>query len=357
MTQVTNLDFSGTTIFCGIDVHKRSWRVNIHDSNFELEDFSQSADAVLLHKHLCRKYPGAKLKVGYEAGFSGFGLQRFFSGKVVECLVINAADIPTTDKDKKRKTDRIDARKICQFLKGNHAEGVYIPDLAREHCRTMIRTRNSIVTDQTRCKNRIWQFLNFNGLSVADTFGPNRYWSKNFLRTLYNLDCGSTTLRIAFDCYLKAYEQTRRLLMDCTRSIRKMCRDEAYAENIALLRSIPGIGEVNAAVILFEIQDINRFRHPDNLYSYAGLIPDTGDSGDRKVVKGITGRANHFLRTAVVESSWAVIRKDPALLMKYNHYSHRMEKNKAIIRIGKHLLSRIRYVLRTKKTYEPGVVC
>jgi hypothetical protein len=49
MTQVKKLDFSGTTIFCGIDAHKKNWRVNIQDGEFELEDFSQNADAVLLH--------------------------------------------------------------------------------------------------------------------------------------------------------------------------------------------------------------------------------------------------------------------------------------------------------------------
>ena len=59
MTQVKKLDFSGTTIYCGVDVHKKSWRVNIQDSEFELEDFTQNPDAVLLHKHLTRYYPGA----------------------------------------------------------------------------------------------------------------------------------------------------------------------------------------------------------------------------------------------------------------------------------------------------------
>jgi hypothetical protein len=81
MTQVKKLDFSGTTIFCGIDVHKKSWRVNIQDIEFELEDFSQDADAVLLHKHLNRKFPGAHFKVCYEAGFSGFSAQRYLSSK------------------------------------------------------------------------------------------------------------------------------------------------------------------------------------------------------------------------------------------------------------------------------------
>ena len=70
----------------------------------------------------------------------------------------------------------------------------------------------------------------------------------------------------------------------------------------------------------------------------------------------ITGRSNNYLRTALVESSWIVIRKDPALLMLYKKYCNRMDRNIAIIRIAKHLLSRISYVLKNQKEYVTGVV-
>lgn len=49
MKQSKTLDFSGATIFCGIDVHKKNWRINIQDSEFELEDFSQDPDADTLY--------------------------------------------------------------------------------------------------------------------------------------------------------------------------------------------------------------------------------------------------------------------------------------------------------------------
>ena len=51
-----------------------------------------------------------------------------------------------------------------------------------------------------------------------------------------------------------------------------------------------------------------------------------------------------------------MVRKDPALLMKYKEYCKRMEKNKAIIRVAKHLLARINFVLKNKKEYVTGVV-
>ena len=144
--------------------------------------------------------------------------------------------------------------------------------------------------------------------------------------------------------------------MDATKAIRQLCQQITYADSIRLIRTIPGIGETNAAVIFFELQDIRRFKNFDCLCSYVGLIPDTSDSGETKRNRGITQRSNHILRAALVESSWAVIRKDPALLLKYKNYCKHMEKNKAIIRVCKHLLSRINYVLKNHQEYLIGIV-
>jgi len=356
MTQVKKLDFTGTIIFCGVDVHKKNWRVNIQDSEFELEDFSQNADVVLLHKHLNCKYPGATFKVCYEAGFSGFSAQRWLSNHGINCQVVNAADVATSDKEKRQKSDKIDARKLCEHLQSKKMKGIYVPLLRWEHGRSLVRARAKIVSDQTRCKNRIWQLLHFSGLVLPKDYEAGQYWSSHFIKELQAIDCGTDELKITLGLFIKDYQQTRALLLEATRAIRKLCKQSRYQKEITLLRSIPGIGEINAAVMLFELQDVTRFKSFDNLCSYVGLVPNTSDSGETKKTKGITNRSNHYLRTALVESSWSVVRKDPALLMMYKKYCRRMEKNKAIIRVAKHLLSRINYVLKNKKEYVTGVV-
>jgi transposase len=356
MTQVKKLDFTGATIFCGIDVHKKNWRVNIQDSEFELEDFSQNPDPVLLHKHVNRKYPGATVKVCYEAGFSGFSAQRWLTKHGIDCRIVNAADVATTDKEKRQKTDKIDARKLCEHLQTKKMKGIYVPALNCEHGRSLVRARARIVSNQTRCKNRIWQLLHFSGLALPKDYEAGQYWSRSFVKELLATDCGSEELKITLGLYMKDFVQTRSLLVEATRAVRQLCKQPEYQKDMALLRSIPGIGEINAAVILFELQDVSRFKRFDNLCSYVGLVPNTHDSGETKKTKGITERSNHYLRTALVESSWSVVRKDPALLMKYKAYCRHMEKNKAIIRIAKHLLSRIHYVLKNKKEYVVGVV-
>jgi transposase len=105
-----------------------------------------------------------------------------------------------------------------------------------------------------------------------------------------------------------------------------------------------------------ELQDIRRFKTLDKLCSYVGIVPDTASSGDHEKVREITHRSNPYLRPAIVESSWIIIRKDPAMLMLYKRYCAKMVPNKAIIKIAKHLLRRIRYVWVNQVEYEIGIV-
>ncbi|PZR28685.1 MAG: hypothetical protein DI535_05995 [Citrobacter freundii] len=124
MSKVKQLCFAGQTIFCGIDVHKASWRVNIRNKEFELEDYSQPPCEKVLLNHLRKRYPGADYKIVYEAGFCGFGLQRALKESGVDCIVVNPSDVPSSDKDKKRKTDRVDARKLSIQWRSTCIKGI-----------------------------------------------------------------------------------------------------------------------------------------------------------------------------------------------------------------------------------------
>lgn len=357
MAQGKQLDFSGSIIFVGIDVHLKHWTINLHDGDFELRQFQQDPDAMVLLKYLNRNFPGAQYKLAYEAGFCGFGIHRFFARHGIECLVFNAADVATTHKEKQRKNDKIDARKIREHLQTPKAQGVFVPSEDWEHARSLVRVRSRLVMNQSRIKSQIWHLLYSSGIQLSDEMCGSRYWSKRFLKQIEELaEKQDENLKSSILCYLEYYHGVRKVILGTTRLIRELCKNPKYEDQITLVRSIPGIGEVNAAVILFETMGMERFKSFDAFCSYAGLVPDTGDSGDTIVNKGITSRANNFLRKALIESSWVVIRKDPALLMKYKHYVSHMHKNKAIVRIAKHLLSRIRYVLKHQTKYEIGIV-
>ncbi len=106
-------DFRGQNIYVGLDVHHRSWSVNIYSDEFALKSFSQEPDVERLCNHLRTQYKGANFLVGYESGFCGFWIQRAFEKRGFDCRVVHASDVPTNNKEQLRKTDKVDSRKNC----------------------------------------------------------------------------------------------------------------------------------------------------------------------------------------------------------------------------------------------------
>src|SRR6056297_3496833 len=126
-TQSTKLTFNGEKIYVGIDTHKKNWSVALYHKETSLRTFSQDPNPQLLVSYLKRNYPGANFYCAYEAGFCGYWLQKYLTKAGIHCIVVNPADIPTTNKEKEFKTDPRDCRKIAKSLRSNLLEGIYIP--------------------------------------------------------------------------------------------------------------------------------------------------------------------------------------------------------------------------------------
>lgn len=355
MKQVTKLNFEGQTIYCGLDVHKKQWSVCIRDEKMELKKFSQPADSQVLVEYLHRNYPGAQYKAVYEAGFSGFWAQRQLTAFGVECIVVHAADVPTSDKQHRGKSDPVDCRKLAKNLCDKTLEGIFIPDEQLVADRDIVRARRQLVKDQTRLKNRILSWLNFNGINIPEGYKQSTSFSNTFMNWLENLELKNGA-KVGLTIRLEGVKHVRKQLLAVTRALRELSKTDRFTKVVSLLRSIPGIGLINAMCLATEIGDINRFRNIDHLCSYTGLKPDIQSTGDNIKIKGITSRCNHAIRESLVESAWVTMRLDPALRMAYKKYVLRMPANKAIIKIAKKLLARIRFVLTKQQPYVSGVV-
>jgi transposase len=353
MKQVRTLSFAGQNIYCGIDVHKKGWSVCIRDESFELKTFSQPPDAGVLVDFLRRNYPQANYHAVYEAGFSGYWAQRDLSQQGVNCSITHAADVPTSDKDRQQKTDKVDCRKLALSLSNKQVAGIYIPSEDQVDCRGILRTRQQLVNDQTRYKNRILSWLNFYGLNIPEGYKKSSHFSHKFISWLEQLELNARA-RTSLMLKLNTLKLIRGQLLQANRYVRQLAKDQ-YREQVELLRSIPGIGLINAMAFLTELGEISRF-NMDTLCSYVGLTPNIYSSDQTVRMKGITHRCNHVLREALIESAWCAVRKDPALLMAYKQYVNRMHYNKAIIKVAKKLLSRIRYVLLNQTRYVYRVV-
>ena len=353
MQEIKLQRFDGQTIFVGIDYHLKSWKVSIYSQEFELKTFTQPPDSVQLMNHLQHHYPGATYRCVYEAGFSGFSTQRRLTALGAECMVIHPADVPTSDKEKKHKSDRIDSRKLGRGLKNGDFQPIHIPDQEIEQDRALLRTRDRLVRNKTRVKNRIKFLLQSLGKPVPERF-EGKVWSKGFMQWLREVQLGDSA-RKSLDTYVAELAHLSQLEKGLTRWIRELSQKARYAENLRLLISIPSIGLISAMILLTEIGDIRRFKTFKSLCCYFGLVPNSRASGETTHVGSMTRRGNSYLKFILIECAWTAMRKDPALLMAYKTAIVRSESNKAIIKVARKLLNRIRYVLKNKTEYVTGV--
>jgi transposase len=353
-TQVTKkIDFSGKDLFIGLDVHKKSWSVTILVDGIEHRTFTQPPDPAALNHYLLRMFPGGNYSSAYEAGFCGYKIHRELNALGIKNIVINAADIPTSQKDKLQKRDPIDSRKIARGLEKGSLRGIHIFDRNMEELRSLNRTRFFLMRDLRRSKSRIKSFLHYYGEPIPAELDNNQ-WTFKFVAWLKQVQMKTPGGQDAFDNLISSYEYHRKQLVELSRLVRQRIR-EYDRELYSLLTKISGIGPLTASALITEIGDISRFNNIDQLGSYVGLVPKIRESGEITHTGGITFRCNSFLRTLLIESSWQAVRMDPAIMLYYKKHLINNKGHKVIIKVARKLLNRIRYVMKNKQPYLTGV--
>jgi len=353
--KLQKIDLTGKQIFVGLDVHKKTWYSTIIFGDI-IKPKSFAADPEQLYKYLSREYPGAEYHIAYEAGFSGFWACEDLNSLGCKTIVVNPADIPTSDKDERNKTDKKDSKKIAMSLKAGLLEGIYVPTREEQADRSLLRRRAGLVKQKTRVKNQIKGHLNYFNIKIPEKFEDTRtHWSKNFIKALEEMEFAELSRKEVLLSLLRDLEHFKQQIKDITKKIRELTKLEKYNENFKILTSVPGIGLVTSATMLTEIIDIKRFRNFDNFVSFVGLCPTERSSGEKQKIGHMTKRRNNMLRNYIIEATWIAIRHDPALGSYYNEAKQKIGSQKAIIKTARKLLSRVYYLLNSGELYVKGV--
>lgn len=167
MSKCTIPSFAGQVIFCGFDVHKDTWSVCVRHCGREIAAFPAPADARAIAGKLRRDYPDAEIRSVYEAGFSGFEAHRILVEEHgLRNIVINPADVPTSNKERKRKSDRTDCRKPAKALEAGLLEPIYVPSRDHLRFRNLVRRDTQTTRSLTRTVNQLKSHWHFNGIAV-----------------------------------------------------------------------------------------------------------------------------------------------------------------------------------------------
>jgi transposase len=307
-TQSKRLNFEGHNIYVGFDAHLKSWQVTILTQNMSHKTFTMPSNPDVLSSYLKTNFPNGNYYSAYEAGFCGLWAHYRLTNLGVNNIVVNPADVPSTQKDKIQKEDKRDSRKIARSLRNGELTAIYIPTKNTLEDRSLVRTRSMLVGDMAWFKQRIKSFLYFYGIQFPDEFErTTTHWSGRFMKWLDSIPMEEISGRQALDVLVEEARSQRKLLLETTKKIKLLSENLKYKFGVQLLRSIAGIGLINSMVILTEVEDINRFQNVDKFASFVGFIHTSHSSGTKEKMEEITFRSHDFLRKAFLESAWVAV--------------------------------------------------
>lgn len=336
--------------YIGLDVHKRDIRVfaQLPGRKCGIEETIPHEVRTVTRwaKRWLRDAPG-RVVCAYEAGPTGYALQRQLEGLGVECQVVAPALIPRRPGDR-IKTDRRDARKLGEFLKGGLLTPVRAPTEEEESARDLCRAREDLKSDQLRARHRVTKFLLRRGIRYTT---GRKHWTGAYGLWLRQQTLPHAPAQAAFDDYCLHLDQLDARLQSLDEQIRALSETAPYAAAVGALRCFRGIDTTTAMVLVTELHGIARFGTAAELMAYLGLVPSEHSSGERQRRGGITKSGNGHARRVLIESAWharhvprvsrtlaarragqpgeAIAIADRAMQRLYRRYWHLLQRGKA----------------------------
>lgn len=286
----------------GLDVHAESIVVGVADAGQEPAEVLKTIpyDEPRLLKELKRLGPLSHLKVCYEAGPTGFGLQRFLQTHGVDCVVIAPSMVPVQC-GSRIKTDRRDARRLAHFLRSGDLTPIWVPDEQTEALRDLERSREDARLAERRARQQLLKFLLRHGRRFTE--GKHNWTQTHWrwvLRQQFSLEALSRVLADYVQAAQQAGERVRRLTGD----IAELVAGWALAPLVKNLQAFHGVQLVTAVGLSAEIGNFQRFRTAGQFMAFVGLVPAEHSSGTSRKQGGITKTGNRHVRRLLVEAAW-----------------------------------------------------
>jgi len=240
------------------------------------------------------------LRFCYEAGPCGYGIYRQLVAMGSSCMVVAPSLVPRKPGERV-KTDRRDAKKLARLLRSGDLTPVWVPDEHQEALRDLLRAREDACQDLLRKRHQLSKFLM--RLGVMPPAGI-KAWTDRHRRWLQSIRFDEPAQQTVLAEYLHAVEEVESRIERLEREIAAYVEAFADGKVIKALQGLRGVGLITAATLVAELGDITRFETPQQLMSYAGLVPSEYSSGGKERRGPITKSGNSHVRRVTVESAW-----------------------------------------------------
>jgi transposase len=244
------------------------------------------------------------------------------------------------------KSDEVDAELLARMRLAGLIPEVHPSSREQRDWATLLRHRTTLVAERTRLVNRIHAQLHRHGCHLERGRLLTRAGRQQLRATAW------PRLTVEERALVRSHWRVIRELQPLVRALdRRIAHVAATIPEARLLTTVPGIGPHRALLLCAEALPLSRYRTPGHLAAYAGLVPRTGQSGQRGVRHGpIPAGANRWLRGALVRAVVSHVQCAPTswLSAYYTAQKSRVGWPVARIATARKLARVVHAMLRTK---------
>jgi transposase len=261
-----------------------------------------------LRRHKLRVPPGevvsflaqipGQVRAVYEAGPTGFGLARCAREIGIDVQVVAPGKIPRAPGDRV-KTDKRDAERLVRLLAAGELRFAYVPTVADEQFRDLIRAIEDLRGDLMRARHRLSKMLLRRDVRWE---GPGSAWTERHMRWLRALRFDDPCSQATLLDYLSSVEMLLARRSALLVALEQAIPGSRHAPTIAALRCFRGIDTLSAAGLCAEIGDWDRFE-PKQLSGFLGVVPSERTSDTKRRQGAITKTGSAHARRLLVEAS------------------------------------------------------
>ena len=366
----------------GLDVHKDSIFCAIYDGKSfgAVQEFDTFTDSIQRMGAFLQS-EGVKRVAMESTGIYWIAVWDILKEMGFDLLLVNPFQIKQMPG---RKSDIKDAQWIAKLLHKDLLRGSFIPDAVVQKLRTYSRKYIKLQQQITRSLLKMDNILIMSGIRISSCV--SNMGNKSVMKIIDSLIQGeSDPCALAAQVYgnrenksngklqaaltgrieehhrdnLAMEKELHDLLVvqseRCLAKMEEICNKE-FAEELALLKTLPGISRISAMIIIAETgADMTVFENSGKITGWAGLRPRNDESAGKYKSTVIT-KGNKYLKSTLVQTAWAASRTKKSFFMeKFNRLAMRKSRKKALIAIARKMLVIIWHVLNEKNGYKPAL--
>jgi len=334
-----------TTYFCGIDLHARSMFVTVMNKAGEVLFRRDMPNDFNVFLKFMEPYLSS-LAVGVESTYNWYWLADACRSAKIPFYLGHALYMKAITGGKK-KNDRIDSKTIADLMRSNMFPLAYAYPKEMRATRDLLRRRHRMVSLRAEAYTHIQLIFTQQGILNIDGAAVK---SKKTRHTLVE-NFSQPDLKMTIESDLNVIEAFDPIVAKLERQIIAQAKyhdRQAYE----LLQTVPGIGEMLALTILYEMHSAARFESPQQFSSYCRVVKCERTSCGKSTGGGNQKIGNPYLKWALGQIIIHAQAFSPRIKRYYEQLLAKFGKGRAKSIIAHQFAVAIYYMLKNGKVFD-----